>query len=277
MSSFCIKTNNDLFIDYFLSNSSSLSSDIQIRKKDFKIYKNIFIHYTGNNINTFYDKLSNYITDCIIKIYETKIIDKFLLSNYFYFLDSEQIEIKKNVFELIDSDHNNRRKELIKLALENYFIDNNFMILDGFITFRLKDYIEVLDYIVDLAVNNFLVKKEYFEFIELLRKYISKHESLLETVHLLYLNGESILLDSNFNVIPNTFDSTLLSFSDIEFSSNDYSLNTLLNLLPSKLCIHLLDSEDEFINTLKLIFESRITFCKSCTICKYYKTLESQI
>ena len=272
MAYFCIKTNDNCFINYFMNNPSSLSSDFYIRKKKSKIYTNIFIHYKGNNINTFYDNLSDYITDCIIKIYEPKIIDKFILSNYFYFFDSEQLEIKKNISLLIDSDINDRRKELIKLALKNYLSDNNTsMILDGFITFRLKDYIEIIDYIVDLAVNNFLIKKEYFEFIELLRKYISKHESILNTVHLLYFNNESILLDSNFNIIPNSFDINLLSFSDIEFSTNDYSLNTLLNILPKNLYIHLVDSEDEFINTLKLIFENRIYFCNNCTICNYYK------
>ena len=49
--------------------------------------------------------------------------------------------------------------------------------------------------------------------------------------------------------------------SDISFSSNDYALNTLLNLVPKKIYIHLLDGEsDEFINTIKLIFEDRVEF-----------------
>ena len=73
MSSFCIKTNNDKFIDYFFNNISKIiSDDIFIKKKKFKIYDNIFIHYKGNNINTFYEKLSNYITESIINTYENE-------------------------------------------------------------------------------------------------------------------------------------------------------------------------------------------------------------
>lgn len=63
--------------------------------------------------------------------------------------------------------------------------------------------------------------------------------------------------------------------SDISFSSNDFALNTLLCLLPRRVEIHLIDDEDEFINTLKLIFEGRVTICKDCDICKTYKILNN--
>jgi len=35
--------------------------------------------------------------------------------------------------------------------------------------------------------------------------------------------------------------------------------------------IHLIDIEDEFINTLKLIFDNRVCICKDCNICTIYK------
>ena len=61
--------------------------------------------------------------------------------------------------------------------------------------------------------------------------------------------------------------------SDISFSSNDYALNTLLNLVPKKITIHLIDGYvDEFINTLKLIFQDKVQICEDCDICLLYKT-----
>ena len=60
--------------------------------------------------------------------------------------------------------------------------------------------------------------------------------------------------------------------SDITFSSNDYTLNSLLSLLPKKIYIHLIDNNiDEFINTLQTVFENRIHICTDCNICKLYK------
>lgn len=63
--------------------------------------------------------------------------------------------------------------------------------------------------------------------------------------------------------------------SDISFSNNDYVLNTLLNLLPHKIYLHLASSSNnlDFINTLQLIFEGRIELCDDCNICNLYKKI----
>ena len=37
----------------------------------------------------------------------------------------------------------------------------------------------------------------------------------------------------------------------------------------------IIDDEDEFINTLKLIFEDRISICRDCNICKTYKMINN--
>ena len=60
--------------------------------------------------------------------------------------------------------------------------------------------------------------------------------------------------------------------SDISFSSNDFALNTLLTLLPAHLEIHLVnEEEDEFVQTLELIFEGRVAICRNCHLCRLYK------
>ena len=73
-----------------------------------------------------------------------------------------------------------------------------------------------------------------------------------------------VVLDENNNIIDvkgDNFDMKYLS--DISFSSNDYILNALLTLIPKKIIVHLSDSYiDDFINTLSLIFENRVTICK---------------
>ena len=136
----------------------------------------------------------------------------------------------------------------------------------------MQEYKKILEYVVDTCVNNFLIEKEYNEFISLLRIYINSKPSNTSLLHLIYQNKECILLDSNYNVIST--ESFLLDakyLSDISFSSNDYTLNALLNLLPKKLNIHLIDNDDEFIETLKLIFDNRVSICKHCSLCTKYK------
>ena len=152
------------------------------------------------------------------------------------------------------------------------FGDNKSLILDGFVKFRLKDYIRLLDSIVDLSVNKFVIDREYTEFIDLLKVYINSKEYGCDIVHLIYQNQESILLDEFKNVIQ--LDNDVLNskyLSDISFSSNDFALNSLLTLLPKVIYIHIVDVEDEFINTLKLIFDNRVFICDDCNMCKMYR------
>ena len=93
----------------------------------------------------------------------------------------------------------------------------------------------------------------------------------LGIVHLIYKNKESILLDSSNSIIPiNKQAFKSFCVSDISFSSNDYTLNSLLTILPKKINIHLIDKKDEFINTLELIFGNRDVICNGCKICSSY-------
>ena len=152
------------------------------------------------------------------------------------------------------------RQTIIYDAFYNYLLENNKIILDGFINFRLKKYLDFLNCIIDDAVNYFIVEREYWEFISLLKVYINSEAPSMEKVHLIYNNSESVLLDENNNAIninKDVFNTKYLS--DITFSSNDYTLNTLLNIVPKKIYIHLSDGiYDEFINTLQLVFEDRV-------------------
>mgnify|MGYP001861600352 FL=1 len=140
----------------------------------------------------------------------------------------------------------------------------------------INDYLKILDNIVDLAVNKYIIEKEYKEFIQLLRIYVNSAEPKIEVLHLIYTNGESILLDKERNIIPMDRDMSNIKYlSDITFSSNDIALNTLLSMLPKQIEIHIIDKEDEFINTLKLIFENRIHICNDCNLCRTYKMMKN--
>ena len=274
MKSYCIKTNNEKIINYLLDKIEKINFEyIYYCNKEFKIYKNVLIHYIGNNVDGFISFVSQLITDTILKFYEEKIMKRIINTNYFYFDEYEKKIILENCKKLIEIE-DEERKEKLYILIEKYMKENKSIVLDGIINFRIKEYIQELDNIVDMAVNQYIIEKEYTEFINLLKVYVNTTEAGIDVLHLIYINGESILLDVDKNIVPlskNIFNAKYLS--DITFSSNDYALNTILGLLPNKLEIHLIDEEDEFINTLKLIYEDRIYICKDCNICKTYKMI----
>ena len=282
LKSLCIKTNNKKILKYLLNKfKESNLKNLYVSNRKFKNYSNVIVHYKGKNLDSFYSVFSDAISSCIISFYEKDLIKHIINLNYFYFTDIEQETIFNLANEYIKENEMNEcilRKKSIGISCIEYFSNNKSVILDGFVNFRINNYTRILDYIVDLAVNKFVIDREYSEFIEILKCYISSKESTTNLVHLIYNEQESILLDEYKNII-NIENSILDSkyVSDISFSSNDYTLNALLTLLPKKVYVHIIDNmEDDFINTLKLIFNDRIFICNDCNICRVYKLIKVQ-
>jgi putative sporulation protein YtxC len=279
MKSFCIKTNNNEIIDYLLNRIKEIDfENIVYSKKKFSIYENVTIHYLGDKLKEYYQFLSELLEKVIIQFYEEKLMKQLIYYNYFYFDNYEKNKILDNCLTLANTEEyiSEVENDVMKNEIIQYLEQNHSMILDGFVTFRLKKYISCLDDLVDRGVNQFIIEKEYTEFISLLHIYVENKEPEYPLLHLIYINGESIILDEDKNIVSvsdNIYHAKYLS--DISFSSNDFALNTLLTLLPRKIEIHLIGKEDEFIQTLKLIFEQRISICRECNICKTYRLLNS--
>ena len=278
MKTFCIKTNNTKIIDYLINELENLTIDnVYYCSKKFKIYKNVIIHYTGQYISIFEHTLADILTNCILAFYEENLINRLLNFNYFYFDSFEKKQIKNKCINSLykNTDDFYYRKDTLWLCVYNYLMEYNKMILQGFVNFRIAGYLKILDYLTDICVNNYVIEKEYNEFIDLLKIYINSKSPSDKIIHLIYRKKDSILLDNNKNIIVKSKENFNAKFlSDISFSDNDYILNTLLNILPKKINIHLLTSSDDFINTLNLIFEDRIQICDDCTLCRAYKILE---
>lgn len=159
MKSICIKTIGDEKIEYLIKELEILPLDIYISNYRFKTYDNLIIHYKNKeNINEFYELISIVIKSCIDYFYKEEFIRKIVEKNYFYLSNIERnyiCEITKKVLDLPDEKIgyiNSTLKNLIK----NYIIENKKIIIEGFVNFRIKDYKELLDRIVEVSVFSYL-------------------------------------------------------------------------------------------------------------------------
>ena len=191
MKSLCIKTNSQNVISYLLEKFSSLNIDsLYISNHKFKIYENVIIHFASENIDYCYDKIATVIADSIIKFYQEKIFKRILEYNYFYFSSQEKkiiLELAENFIEE-DTITNDDNFFSIYYSVLDYIKQNKSIVLDGFVNFRLQNYTKNLDYIIDIAVNKYLVEKEYNEFISILKLYVSMTPYNSPLIHLIYHN-----------------------------------------------------------------------------------------
>ena len=155
-------------------------------------------------------------------------------------------------------------KDTITRRLFNYLADNNHINLDGFLTFRLKDINIYLSSIIDLALEEYLLKKDKNEFINVLKYFVEMQESKVDLVVVNILkDGSFAMHDQNGNSIENINNEELIKMViEEEMNYEDYLISTLISICPKK--IQILDSlNNEFskltIETIKSIFDDKVT------------------
>ncbi len=244
--------------------------DVDFEKHFSKGFYVVVFKYKGSDFNEFLDNFSYVIASFILRYYEHLIVKYLINTDYCYFEKNEKLVIEQE-FGLLNKPNivKSNRKLICKLT-KSYAMQNSFFVFRGFICFALSDYISVLKELVQESVNQFIIDKEYLRFVDMLRDYIRNSVCKTSTIHLLYLNNIAYLIDDDGKDIAlDDFSRTFVS--DISFSKNDYVLNTLVGMAPSKVVIHLLSPADQFIRTIQLIFENRAILCTSCDICENYK------
>ena len=149
MKSFCIKTNNNAILEYLLDKLDYLElEEVKYSKNKFKIYSNIIVHFIGEKISFFDEKLSSIITDTILKFYKEKMIKKIINFDYFYFEEYEKKIIIQNCCEIIES---SEYEQITKDPNVYYFVYNT----DPNLSFVTAE--ELGNYYTKAQINSMLV------------------------------------------------------------------------------------------------------------------------
>jgi putative sporulation protein YtxC len=223
--------------------------------------------------------VSNALADYIIKKYEEKLIGRIINSNYCYFNTVERKDILDTALKIIRNDEKNilnslfqiRRRNIIVKKLMEYFEGSNSLILDGFVNFRLKDYMKDLEEIVDKAVDDFLMEREYKEFIRLLRYFVDIQEPKFNTIHVIvnYENRYTLLDDSKREITNECIQEFINEISEGEVNYDDLLVSSLITLAPKRIVIHSTGQfrNKELLETIKNVFIGKVFICSGCETC----------
>jgi len=232
-------------------------------------------------------RVSNALSDIIVNCWEPKLIKKIIKTNYFYFNTYEQEKIFHFTEDILNFTENGekrdifyqiKRKTFLLHKILDYLRNNSTIILEGFIKFRLKDYLEQLEEAVDKAIDEYLMDKEYKEFIKLLRYFVDLQEPKRDLVNLVVKDGELLLYDDHMNTIDKDYGFEQSTIENSEVNNDDILVSALINMAPKKIIIHGSSQKDkrEVISALYNIFEDRVIFCNSCEICLQLKPFRTK-
>ncbi len=221
------------------------------------------------------------LSDVIISNYEEKLIKKIIKDFCLYLTDYEKTQIYELADKLIKKEddcnddifYKQSRKAKIINIIMTYLKTESILIIDGFVNFRLNEYIKELNDIVEKAIEEFITEKEYNEFIKLLRYFVEIQESKIDTIHIVAIkDGRYILLDNNKSVVNcECYEDFKPEVTDNEINNDDILISNLITIAPKKICIHNIEgfANKELIQTIRNVFYDRTEICKNCEICGF--------
>lgn len=228
------------------------------------------------NINKIKNYIAEIISDIIVNQIDKKLIKKIIGKYYYYFNQEEKLEIAKIANGILDNEVNREtfkliKKEQIYTALKDFLSDNERIDIEGFVNFRLRDFIGELSEVVDRAVDEYMMQKEYNEFIGLLKYFVELQDSKINILNILVNeDGKFGFYDSNNKPITGEFLSDIsIEFSGGELSDDDMLISTLITVAPAKIYIHSANNikNKEILETMKKVFSGRVFICHGCELC----------
>lgn len=241
----------------------------------------VFLNYSTNNYPTherldeIKDRIRLIIADALSNIIledlQSSMVQKIIRNEYFYFERNEQDKILRDALAIMWGGRNpivnsETIREQWRYRVWDRIMDhlngNDEIIFDGFVRFRLKDFMGELENAVDRAVDDLLIENEYNEFIKLLQYFVEIQDPKVDEVHVLQQDDKRyMLLDSNLRVIHNDMLEQLArEISDKEISHDDLLISSLITIAPCKITIHEYDKikNVELLNTINNVFTGKV-------------------
>lgn len=163
-----------------------------------------------------------------------------------------------------------RRKGKVAQEAEDYLQEHTELHLTGFAQFRLASYRAELGEIVDYAIDEYVLDKQYQEFISLLKYFVQLQETKVPLVHLLHKGGhEFALYNESFQTLepkPHN-DRIVAEMLETEMNIEDMVISSLISVSPKHIMIHTRHPDMGAIHTIQTIFGQRVTICVQCASC----------
>ncbi|MDF2959790.1 MAG: sporulation protein [Paenibacillus sp.] len=231
-------------------------------------------------IDTLMMKAAGEVADWIINDKEEELLRLLIMKEYDYKKEEEinsilgyyrqmlQMETLEDTFEQHETVM--QRKQKIRQAIYAFMQEQTVLNIDGFMRFRLNEYMEELREMAEYAVDEFLMDQQYQEFISLLQYFVYIQEAKIPLAHLIHKGGnEFLLLNDKMEKIDTNGDTTLtIEMLEKDINFEDVIVSTLISVSPQLIYIHTRDPDVQIIQTITQIFENRVEICDYCRLCQ---------
>ncbi len=224
-------------------------------------YEVLFYNIDEEKTKKLYDILAKNVLNEFCKKALIKIVNK----NCDYFSKDDKYEIWRNSMSHILNDEfeNNGdyayRLQIVKKQLEDFLANSEKFSVEGFVNFRLKELEYNLEEIVEESVQDYLLEREYKDFINMLKYFVSIQNYKYLAVDVVY-DDEILIFGDGKNITEECREEFNREVLSKEANKEDFLLNSLISIAPKRInikdCKNLLN--DEIKKTLQGIFGNKL-------------------
>ncbi|MCB2312547.1 putative sporulation protein YtxC [Clostridium tagluense] len=239
---------------------------------------------SDSSIKMFNLNIANMLYKIVIREFCKKEMNDFLTETYFFLGYDEMKQVKPRIQEALLSEGSIagpnavyciNRKNSIMDKITKCIEENKEINISGFLTFRTKALKTDLECMVDKVVEEYMVEKEYNEFIKLLKYFVDIQESKVAEINILIeKNGEYYLRDEQGNDLAGDM---LMELPKVKFDSKENTeeliISTMITSAPKKIIIHCVHNckNKELLQTISKVFVDKVYYCEECAACEKIK------
>jgi len=236
------------------------------------------------------------VAKSVVATWEPAVLYRHLELNYDFLDDTEQDEISQMATSIagtkrrsgalfgmprtVPAGSGQPDREIVGRVRE-YLKESHLLVVEGFVTFRLKDYIAALGDVVQEAVDAFLVEREYREFVRLLRYFVDVQEPRTGLTHVFIKPGEAFeVCDAEGNSMDDRYLASLVTeLAETEVSHEDLLVSVLITLAPERIVLHCPKErlDEEAVRTVRDVFYRRVSLCTGCSKCSELRADRSKL
>jgi putative sporulation protein YtxC len=224
------------------------------------------IRKNGRKYLTAINHLSDTLAEYILKSYEKNILEKVINRVCEGLTKQDKDEIYRIACTRLYTQqgeespgcHLETRRRIISANIAECLRNSENLILEGFLTFRLGEYVKRLEIEVERSIRQFFVERQYEEYINLLTAFVRMQVPRVPELHIFALRNGTYKVEGigPFEIPEDISDGFGFKGGEPIIDSDDFMIGFLLTCAPVRIFIHnaSLFRNKELLNTIRIVF-----------------------
>lgn len=221
--------------------------------------------------------LANALADTILHHWEKDHVVKILKKRHYLKQENWQVLLNRAL------DHLNRglgqvrgycvnRKTNLVTQILSCLDDRSVFDIEGFLRFRAKDYKNEVNKAVEFAIDEYIIEKEYEEFIQLLKNFVDSQKPKLDWLHVgMTPQGKFHLYNEEGIKVTHEFLEDYQLDNVHELGYEDLLVSALIAVAPRQITLHIrYDGYKDTLQTIRSVFGDRVQDCQGCSLCEKF-------